>query len=318
MRSPDEPAGQPVKEADLAEVASLIRDELHDDTISGAYLKWWYRDNPFGLSSLYAIKRENRIRGVASIVGLQFKVSGRPRWIGLPEKVLVAASLRGKGLFGPLYWKTEQECLNHGCDGFLNLFPPKGPSAPIFLKRFHYVMGLNPDLLVLPFSPVSWFEKASFRVVSDISRDFFLGGVYSFNNAVAKDYDYLRWRYLSFERDRYEILEVLDGKSTVLGYVVLRRVRKVGIPIILLMDLVVRSLDDAAPALRQARLYSSRRAAACLLLFENDELERVFNSIAHFRVKNRFSLLVKGRSAEDTALLSKTSFNFFFGDLDFI
>ncbi len=302
-------------EKDLEEIANLMRIEDGNRMASPQYLHWWYFDNPSQQFSFWAARGAGRICAMATMNAFPFIVGGESRLIGMPQKVLTARSFQGKGLFGKLYLRTEKEILDRGADSLLTF--TNAASTPIFLNKFHYARGLCPDLIWIPPNPLNFFAGSSFRRVDDFHAGFFARGILQFENAAIKDISYYRWRYKFLNPSQYEILEIGGQASEILGFVFLKRIRRAGVPLYLLMDLAVQASSQIPLALSQAAIFCCRRLSAGLILFENTESAPWIKATLHKKIHNRFNFLVKGSNAAITTTLAKTRFNFFFGDLDF-
>ena len=300
---------------DLERISAFIRSENRETRTTAAYLEWWYFRNPSRVHSLVLLQRQADVMAVASANSLKVRVGGEDRLAGLPQKVLTAKPLRGLGYFGQLYWKTEEESLARGVDLFLTF--TNAASTPIFLGKFSYVRGICPDLVVLPAQLLRLLSRSRYRLVERIPGSFFDRPVYSPPNSVAKTWEYLEWRYMSFEAAQYEILEIARTPGSVAGYAVLKKIKKKGLPLHLLMDVVAHEKGDLPFLVEQAALYSTRRGALALLYLDFAEIEDVSRRHLHRRVPGRFNFLVKGKDAAATQDLAKTTFAFSFGDFDF-
>lgn len=307
------PAPSPVLETELAETAALMTDEL-GAPVSPDYLQWWYFLNPTGVFSFFVLKREGRIAGMATMNDFQFTMTEGVKLVGMPQKVLVAEELRGQGLFGALYFAAERENLQKKADFFLTF--TNAASTPIFLKKFGYRRGVCPDLVIIPFDPFALLKSRRYEVASAIASSPGGGAALRFENGIKKDREFLRWRYSAFRPEQYVVLRVGE-EAGVLGWVVLKKTRKFGLPFVLLMDLVADEPAAVETLVDQAALYCFRRFSAALAALDHPGISAALSKRRHRRIAGRFNFLVKGRDEEATEALSRARFSFSFGDLDF-
>jgi hypothetical protein len=186
-------------------------------------------------------------------------------------------------------------------------------STPIFLGKFEYLRGICPDvILILP----SFIAAAGSTKYEEVSADAFAHSNDAIDNSFIKSLDHLRWRYSSESKANNVILKISDKNDSVAGFVVLKKIHKKGLPFYALLDIV--SLGGAESLIAGAVKYASRKLSLGLLVLDREDLSHHWANFTHRRVKDRFNFLVKGRDEEETASLSRTKFNFTFGDLDFI
>jgi hypothetical protein len=231
----------------------------------------------------------------------------------MPQKVLTSASQRGKGLFGKLYWQTEEDNLASGVDYFLTI--TNEMSTPIFLKKFGYSRGLCPDVITM-FPSLKGFIKA--KNYEAVAANAITDSEKPQNNTFIKTAEHFRWRYSPDSQNESIVLKVQDDDGKIVGFVFLKKIYKKRLPLYVLLDLLILQASETERLLAEAVKYASRKLSLGLLALDREDLSNHWQKFAHRRVKNRFNFLVKGRDAEETKRLAETKFNFTFGDLDFI
>jgi GNAT superfamily N-acetyltransferase len=302
-------------EGDLSGLAELMARE-NGGSQSEAYLRWWYLENPAEGYSLEIARDKGAIVGMATINdAILFMDRGRFRF-GIPQKVLVDSRLRGKGLFGRLYRAAETLSWKRGVDGFITF--TNSASTPIFLSRFGYLRGVSPDVLLFASSPSALFRHRRFEVHDCLPREALSLNVPPAKAGFLKDEKYLAWRYCSFSAGQFVFLRV-EGTASVPGegWAVLKRTKKFGLPIFLLMDLIGAGRDLRSRMLEISIAYATRECRVGLVALDSPDYARTVRSSIHIRLRNRFNFLVKGRNSDETGRLSATPFEFSFGDLDF-
>jgi len=310
--------------ADLADIVTLNRVENDDQRMSVDYLRWWYFDNPSGSFSLFLSRVGGRACGMCSSNDAPFVINGRAQRAGFIQKVLTSNEVRGKGLFGKLYVRTDSDFLARGGDCFLAF--PNAVAKPIYLAKYSYSHGVYPDLTLLFTNPAHLLPGTTrYEAVRALDAAFFARPILQFENAAVKSADFLRWRYLSFASPhyRYVALAVRDEalgqeKGELLGYVFLKKIRKQGLPVFVLMDVACHAAAALGPLLAQARRYAARQLSVGLLYLGNPLIDNATRGTARKVWPQQFDFLVKGRAQADTDALAGTTFNFFFGDLDFM
>lgn len=297
---------------DLPALADLMRREKLDAHVTADQLRHWYFDNPHGSHCIRVAMRGDRIEGMATTNNFRLRMGGDQKLAAMPQKVLTSPALRGQGVFKKLYQETEATNLEQrGVDFFITF--TNELSTPIFLNRFEYVRGQSPQIVLLPWNPARLMDKRRYRRVERFDPDLAAhvnGGV---DHAVVKDAAFLAWRYGGHGYVRLEV-ETGHGK----GGLVLKRIRKKGVPIYVLMDLLTADAADVVELLRQGQRYATAHAAAGLMLMNNACTAEAVRQVKHVSLGRRFAFLVKGRSDEQTQQLSQTPFNLTFGDLDFL
>lgn len=315
----------------MATSDSLVLRTAADDDFSGlvelmaredgvarseAYLRWWYQLNPAGGYSLEIARDAAGIVGMATINDAMVHWGpGRARF-GMPQKVLVDARLRGKGLFGKLYRSAETRAWNRGVEGFITF--TNSASTPIFLARFGYLRGVSPGVLLFPPSPLAYFRNLPIEEYDRLPREALSLNPPPSKTGLIKDAGYLEWRYCSPPAGRFVFLRI-EGNAAPQGegWAILKRTKKMGLPILLLMDLIGSGSGLRNRMLEVCVAYAGLSRTFGLAALESSDFAGAVRSSMHIRLRNRFNFLVKGRNEGETGFLSKTPFEFSFGDLDF-
>jgi hypothetical protein len=311
----DEIQTRPMEREDLPPVSDLIQRENSDSEVSASSLEHWYFGNPIGDFTAEVALRRGTIQGVATTNNFRFLSGDRSVLVGMPQKVLTSRSIRGRGVFGRLYFETERVNLEERGVEFFMTFTNKA-STQIFLRRFGFVRGPSPRLVLLPSSPMSLLRRRRYRAVEDFDSDFLGQDLLQMPYGLEKDRTFYQWRYGDTKPGPYLKLEV-GGSSDRAGYVVLRRVKKSGLPVYLLMDVVASHSERLPELFRQAQRFVTASGTVGLLCFSNIFTERGMSGQFTIPVGSPFNFLVKGRSDRATQDLVDQDFNLSFGDVDF-
>ena len=304
-------------EADLADVVTLNRVENDDDRMITDYLRWWYFGNPFNSFSFFLSRIGGRACGMCSSNDAPFVINGRPWKAGFIQKVLTSNEVRGKGLFGKLYVQTDTDFLARGGDCFLAF--PNAVAKPIYLAKYSYSHGIYPDLTLLFTNPLHLAAGAEYEVVTRLEAAFFRRPVAQFENAAVKSQDFLTWRYLTHKSPHYQYVALaVRRQGQLVGYVFLKKITKKGLPVFVLMDVAFHEPADLAHLLKQARIYAAKQLSVGLLYMGNERIDAATGGVARKVWRKQFDFLVKGKNQPETDELAQVTFNFFFGDLDFI
>jgi hypothetical protein len=309
----EQPRLAKTEEKDLGAIADFIRRENNDSHISEEYLNWWYFQNPSNSFSLWHYLFENKIVGMATTNNFHLQTASGKQTAAMPQKVLTSASMRGKGLFGKLYWQTEKDNLANNVNCFLTI--TNEMSTPIFLEKFGYLRGLCPDVITILPSPASFIKTKNYVLVkADSIKD----SQEPQNNAFIKTAEHFLWRYSSASEEKCVTLKIKGNNGAIAGFVFLKKIYKKRLPLYILLDLLILQESEVERLLAEAVKYATRKFSLGLLALDHEKLSSHWQKFVHRRVENRFNFLAKGRNNEETKQLSKTKFNFTFGDLDFI
>lgn len=306
---------------DVADIKTLILQE-NDQNISEQYLQDWYWHNPFNSSSVILCKKEGQLKGMASTNNFKMKIAGSSVLVAFPQKVLTSKEIRGKGFFTKLYFENEKDNISsEGVDLFLTF--TNQMSTPIFLNKFGYKAGICPDTILLPAWAFFMTGRGAKMKIKEHFDDSFLEDLDStdHDNCVLKDPSYLNWRYnLSSSTKNHSYVKIeVTRNGVILGYAVVKKMVKKGIPMLVIADILVNKKENVADVLRQAGYYATIKGCLVLTLLSNEICRPAVDNIKLKAIKsNALNFLVKGKTEEETNQLTKTHFNFSFGDLDFI
>lgn len=272
----------------------------------------WYLSNPTQSNSMWKVLQNEEIEGYATTNNFIYTINGKDNLVALPQNVLTSEKIRGKGLFGKLYFKTEDENLNlNNVDFFLT--STGGMSTPIFLQKFGYLRALCPDIVAILPSPLKIFSPKKYRLIDSLKTIQF-NDVFNLKNSRKKDLEYFKWRYSNIDRRLLKILEVSDAGS-ILGYAFLVVQKKYGIKTLILADILSDKEENILSIIEACHVYTSKNLFFALLMFKLT----LKNNKQRFQlsIKNKFNFLVKGKTEKETLELSYLPLNFFFGDLDY-
>ena len=307
--------------SDLDGICSLMKEE-NDGNVSNEYLENWYWKNPFKSHSLIICEENGKTLGISSTNNFKMNIHGTEKLIAFPQKVLTSNEIRGKGFFSKLYFENEKDNIdNQKVDHFLTF--TNEMSTPIFLDKFGYKRGISPSITILPTLPR--FQRADPKRMREVNEldDKYLSDkdLIQRPESIIKDRKYYDWRYgqeLNGTDKSFIKLEIFN-EDLILGYAILKKVVRMKLPFFYLTEIITHSKDYIPDIIRSARCYSSSKGAFGLMLINNYMTD---NSIDNYSfkltIKNRLNFLVKGKSQIETEELAITSFNFSFGDLDFI
>lgn len=275
---------------------------------SAEYLRHWYFSTPSRSASVILGEALGRLVGMATTNDHRFVTAGADGLVGMPQKVLTDSALRGQGIFGKLYHASEAACLDRGVRFFLTV--TNEASTPIFLGRFGYERSPAPRMAILPpaFGGVPRLDPQAPLIGQDAPRATAWG--------VQKDAAHLRWRYVEHPLKEYIIVHV-GTPNEELGWLFLKRITKMGLPVLLLMDLAPAARGAEGALLKMARRLIVRHGSVALLVLHEAWLEPALAREGGMHRSSGFNLLVKGRDAAATGLLRDHRFDLSFGDLDF-
>ncbi len=301
---------------DVKGIVALMNAE-DENLVSEEQLTNWYFNNHSQSHGLIICEYEGNIEGICSTNHFRLDLNGSKKLIAFPMKVLTSSKIRGKGVFSKLYWKNEEVCFgDEKVDFFINF--PNDISSPIFLKKFEYLPGICSDLALIINRPIFLGAKSKYEIVDNIPDSFFAKPIQLKQNGFTKDQKYFQWRYktpISTESEKYKFLALRNGR----GFAVVKKDKKKGIPIYLLLDLFVHGQEDVVNLFNAARHYSMKNLAMGILCFLNEYNREAIDKIKLKKIlRNQFNFSVKGKSMDETKSLAKTPFNFELGDLDFL
>ncbi|TCZ73113.1 hypothetical protein [Flaviaesturariibacter aridisoli] len=310
-KAPDKLSFRPARVEDAGLLYALVRANGGNERLEPAFLQHWYFNNPSHSFSIETVWLDGRPEGMATSNNFRFRINGRERLVAMPQNVLTSDAVRGKGLFGKLYFRTEAANRAAGADTFLTF--TNELSTPIFLQKFGYRRGRCPDVLLHPFHPLALLSSYRFRTLAG-PEALPLSTLHRPENALLKDAAWYGWRYAAYAPGVIRFVEVSKG-GRVLGALVLKKEKKKGLPFFLLMDAVAPDEATFAEVLRAAPVAATRAGAPFLLMYDAGFAPP---RGPYKRIRNRFNFLVKGTDAADTEALAETDFRLFFGDMDIV
>jgi hypothetical protein len=275
-------------------------------------LNHWYFKNPVKSNSLWKVEKDSVIEGYATTNNFIYTINNEEKLVALPQNVLTSKNIRGKGLFGKLYYMTEIENIEkNGVDFFLTSTGQM--STPIFLKKFEYLRGFCPLILIKIASLPSLFARKKYALIKDINSIPSIGNS-NLNYSRKKNIEYFKWRYSECEKKNLKIISVSDNNKLI-GYAFLITKKKFGIKTIVLADIICEKEENYSAIIDACHVFATKGFFAAIIMFElscNCRRRGI-----NFGIKNKFNILVKGKNKEETTKLSQINFNFFFGDFDF-
>ena len=287
---------------------SIFMTAQGQDRCSAAYLEHWYFRNPSNSASVIIGEMDGRIVGMATTNDHIFQKEEQEVLVGMPQKVLTDRAMRGQGVFQRLYEASEKACRDRGVEMFLTV--TNAASTPIFIKRFGYRRLPVPRMALLP---------PSIGAAPALLGGCGIPGEQAPNRGtwhMKKDAVHFKWRYTQHPLKEYTFAQLGDDDNGG-GWVVLRRTRRAGVPVSILMDMVPRGGSTETKLLKTARRLALRQRSLVLLA-----LEESWNgpALRQARVATRSSgltFLVKGKDPGHTETLLDHHFDLAFGDLDF-
>jgi hypothetical protein len=305
----------PVSSAQLDEISHFIALENDHKNMQSAYLKWWYYKNPSNSWSFIKVLVNKKLGGIATTNNFLFNYNGQTVKVAMPQKVLTAKSMRGKGLFSKAYFSSEENNLEEGVDFFLT-FTNKA-STPIFINKFKYSRGIAPKLYFAPSLPINVLCNSKSTLVDDIDDGFYSNGLISVRNSITKGQNHIQWRYFTFNPDQYLILKIEKEQKTI-GYCILKeKILVAGVKAIMLMDLIIKDEANIKEVLKRLKIWSAKSCYLGILFLQNDLIENGISGV-YFNTFKKFNFLIKGTSIHRQSDIEKCIFNFFLGDLDFL
>ena len=303
--------------ADADSISRLINVE-NNSQITPSYLINWYWEKPSGSSSVIILKDNEDVLGVSTSNNFDMNINGEVKRAAFPQKVVTSKSVRGQGYFSKLYRVNETD--NYEQEGVdLNLTFTNHLSTPIFLKKFEYVKGISQDIILY----LPRLTKKGCRIIEYDDFDAFGSEEFHFKekNSILKSVDYFKWRYSkekAMNSSGYDIIGI-KKKDVLLGVAVLKKIKKKGVPVLALVDILEKEQGSIQEIISVCRSIVIKKKAFGLLVLDNAYTNSYkAHSKLKYVIKNQLNFLVKGKDEEQTKVLSNTAFNFWFGDLDFI
>ena len=302
-----------ISSADYEQIEQLAKCNGGNVNLNASYINHWYNENPSRSVLLYKVCVGDVIEGYATTNNFEYTLLQNKMLAAMPQNLLTSKRIRGRGLFGELYKKLEAENhTRHKVDCFIVF--SNAMSTPIFLKKFDYLKAQCPLVYFYFFNPVNLLKQNRYRELSSLTEiDFNL--IRNKNNGLIKSEAYFNWRYSNYTPKTIRIISIVkDGVQ--IGYAILKSHKKKGIPFLVLMDLIYPEESYYDELITQCCIYATKNFFSGILLFESSES----SNKKHWGItmKDRFNLLVKGKSPELTNSLSKIKYSFLFGDLDIL
>lgn len=298
----------PLGEEQLDDLAHFMR--AHGNAHAEAeHLRHWYLGNPTGSSSVMLGLLNGRVVGMATTNDHYFNGPDGRALVAMPQKVLTDASLRGQGIFGNLYKASEEVGRRKGVGFFLTV--TNAASTPIFLQRFGYQRLPSPRMLVVApaLGPVRGAAAdVPWTVPAAVRPDAW---------TMEKEEAHMRWRFggAGGVGRVDQAFRFADGST---GRLFLKRIKRKGVPLLLLLD--GHAADDRLlrMLLVQARRIARRQGCVALLVLAEERMVRATSGMLRHTVSSGLNLLVKGLDEAHTTRLLRQRFSIAFGDLDFL
>lgn len=303
----------PLDPEDKTELRDLAYNNGGNKNLTSEYIDHWYYKNPSGYCSLWKAFAKGKIEGFATTNNFEFVINGKICRVAMPQNVLTSVNVRGKGVFNKLYFKTEADNIENNKTDYFLTFTNK-LSTPIFLNKFGYANGKCPPIIITFFNLVNALKNKSYKRVTDLDS-INIPKPYSFNNALNKTTEHIKWRYSRYSSQEMHIIEI-NKTEKILGYAFLKAEKKKGIPFLILMDIFCENEESVGAVIAACRTYTAKNFFLFMIMFEL--IDPYVKKRRSFSIKDRFNFLVKGKTADETKMLSWVNFNFFFGDLDIL
>lgn len=302
-----------LERSDLSNYTFPLSNEPENSRFTNEYILHWYFQRMSHSFSFWIALQEGNLKGYATTNNFRFLLNQQEVKTAVPQNVYVVEELRGKGVFGKLYRETERENIQELKTDFFLSFT-NHLSTDIFLKKFGYLKAQCPDLLLSLFNPLLFFNKSNYRKLLNFDQINF-SGIHCFDNSFIKDERYYQWRYKKYKPEQLHILEV-GVKTNPVGYAFMVETKKRGIKFLVLADIICYKPSDCKLIFKEVQRYAVRSLSIFLLAYKMDAMQR--RGLFCFPIKNRFNLLVKGKTIDETVDLSKLQYNLCMGDMDFI
>ena len=302
-----------IGQADKTAMKNLAYHNGGNKKLTEDNIEHWYFNNPSNSHSLWKVEVNGIMEGYATTNNFRYYIDNKECLVAMPQNVLTSINIRGKGLFNKLYYKTEADNLEENKVDYLLTFTNE-MSTPIFLNKFGYVKGRCPLSLITFLNPVDLFAKKKYTRVEDINT-IDVTTLFHFSNAMQKSMAYFQWRYRKYTKEDLHVIAVIEDQQTI-GYAFLKVEKKKGIKFLILADMVCEKEEYIRLIVEACRVYTTRNFFSFMLMFDiPTKLSKRFFKLS---VKNRFNFLVKGKTPEETTILSEKDFVFFLGDLDIV
>ena len=296
----------------LKTINNFFKTEDKGTRITEKYLNWWYLEKKFSDSSFVFLKYRSSIVSIATINNQKININKKLYNIGLPQNVITSSQHRGKGFFQKTFFECEKRNTKKNVNHYIT-FTNK-LSTPIFLKKFNYIKGKCPNVVVIPIISFS-FKKIKISKVKKFNTNFlYKSNNKEINNSIYKDKEYMRWRY---EKSIFSDVHILEFKKNNLveSYAIIKFSYRYKIKVCYLLDIIgkfnIRNL-------KELKKYIFKNKSFLLLFLDNEQVKFFYKYKINLKFKNQFNFLVKNNSKNNKFDLSNINFNLSFGDIDFI
>lgn len=271
------------KRGDESGILMLARNAFGKDLLpEKSFLEFWnweFKQNPVGDSRIWVADDHGKIVGHYAILPERFRINGKEHIVGLVVDVMTHSAYRYQSMFTRLGRAALEGAGNVGIP-FCTGFPMEGSTASIVLPG-HFKVGwfvaFTIPVLVRPldFEPVIYSFLKS-RKLSRLGRLFtplydrlqsirtrtpsvkiefkvtksFPKEIARFWNRVSQDYEvigvrdhsYLNYRFCGVPYRDYRIL-IAKRRSEIIGYIVLREMRRMELDFGLIVDVLTHRRD---------------------------------------------------------------------------
>ena len=230
-------------ESDLEKVLALLEATFPYDTFSKEWWDWKYRRNPCGTAILLVAEEGSEIIGLRAFWPRIFVKSGEQQTVYQATDTAVHPGARRRGIFSSLTKKGLALVRSRGGKAIFNFPNPK--SAPGYLKLGWKDAGkLSWWVRMIPGSGI---RKAPLKCTS-VSAEHSFPASDTIRTGFLKDSEFVRWRYEDHPSHTYEFWDMEGaGAGTT---VVTRKIRRKGIHIRVLIDMLGESASDPVEARR--------------------------------------------------------------------
>ena len=142
-----------------------------------------------------------------------------------------------------------------------------------------------------------------------------MDNAFRFNNALVKSYEFYLWRYKLYHTNDLHIISISDN-GKILGYSFFIVQKKKGIKFLVLTDIICFDEKKMNLIIKQCKIYTASKHFPFFVMFDLEGY--IPKTILTLKLKNRINFLVKGKTVQETKMLSNIKFNLFFGDLDIL
>ena len=234
--------------------------------------RWRYVNNPTGLVAITIAEAEEGIVGQYALLPVIAKVGDTVRTVALSLDTMVHPDYRGQGMFSklamdlykrverkgvPLIYGFPNEASHHGfvarlgwvdlCERVPLFIRPLDVKRILGTKVNNHLfltvgewIGLTGWSLLCPTRPSELPDGCTIQQVDSFDEcvdQLWEHASSALNITVVRNYRYLNWRYVEKPGDEYTIF-TLEGAGDILGYVVLKIVKKFGLQIGFVVDLL--------------------------------------------------------------------------------